>query len=781
MDREHGRVLPSTSKNVHLGKRKSNLRGEFSEQQSAKRQHKPKPGSNAEARLLHNILSDVKAINKKVKESLHDQDELNVFLKKKITDLDKDKKEQVGVFGESGAGKSCLINAIINEKNLLPSSDECTSACTSVMIKVEANMDILIKDKYQADIEFMTEEEWENELWSLYQSVGDKTDQEMEDDDDGGEEDDDSGEDDDSEDDDSGEEDDDHSYNKEKLSALYGEDWKQLSVEQLLEKSCYKDIQNLLRSGKSITCKTAKELSEQLIQYTRNGSLPSQDSTVKVKRWYWPLVKCVTVKVPNNRLLQHVTLVDLPGNGDCNKSRDEMWKRIAGECSTVWIVAEIKRAASKGAAWEILKSVSGLIGHGGECQRIHFICTKTDDTGNSDDLPAADVYKLIVERNKRAKDEVQKKFNDQSTIKKYFNNYNFEVFTVSSKEFLKRKHLNLEETEIPELQNFLQNLSDPYWEALKYVSGARGILSLIQGTKCTQMADKKESVRAKLEKNLSCKLDQVKKGIEEAYRAFEKSLSKGVEKSKKEDEKTLKKLLDKQKGSAFHKTLKAVVGKGGDHKTIKGQQINFNKDLAKLLTDSIDKQFSKTFPCAPWSDPVGLKQAVTHRDKVKYGPFNGVISVFSLDTDSLIDKFPDLELLLTYVKMEEENIKAKLSKTIREKKKQVYNSLTETIKENMTGCYEEAARFNKKDSLKKMKETIRRHVRSNNQMYEKAKNAMLEQLNELKGIVLDELKNTMKEAIELSLKNNNNASLPDVSEELKRVKIYHLELQILRQ
>ena len=71
----------------------------------------------------------------------------------KIKDLENDKKELVGVFGKTGAGKSSLINAVIEDKNLLPSGSIC--ACTSVMIKVEANMQ---SEKYEAEIEFITKE-----------------------------------------------------------------------------------------------------------------------------------------------------------------------------------------------------------------------------------------------------------------------------------------------------------------------------------------------------------------------------------------------------------------------------------------------------------------------------------------------------------------------------------------------------------------------------------------------------------------------------------------------
>ena len=67
----------------------------------------------------------------------------------------------------------------------------------------------------------------------------------------------------------------------------------------------------------------AKGLSAKLVIYTK-----SEAEAGDVRRLYWPVVKCVTIRVPNNDLLKHVTLVDLPGNGDRNKSRDKMWKTV---------------------------------------------------------------------------------------------------------------------------------------------------------------------------------------------------------------------------------------------------------------------------------------------------------------------------------------------------------------------------------------------------------------------------------------------------------------------
>uniref|UniRef100_A0A669BM20 Dynamin N-terminal domain-containing protein n=1 Tax=Oreochromis niloticus TaxID=8128 RepID=A0A669BM20_ORENI len=590
-------VLPSTS---DTGKRKSDVQSNPSRLQSpAKQQRLSMPGFEESI-----ILSDVKNTMTFVHARLNDQDKLSAFLKKKISDLEIDKRELVGVFGKTGAGKSSLINAIIKEKNLLPSGS--VNACTSVMTKVEANTR---SSKYEAEIEFITKEEWKDELWSFRQFLDNNENQEKEDDDD-------------------------YRDAVEKLSALYREEWKEKSSENLMENKYFKEIPEFLQSRRKILrCESANELSAKFVKYTRSDS--KQEEGNEGKKWFWPLVKCVTVRVPNKPLLQHVTLVDLPGNGDCNKSRDQMWKGIVGDCSTVWIVTDINRAASEKEAWEILESVSSLIGNGGECQQIHFICTKSDLLDDSDDFSSADIHEQIVKRNNEAKKGVRKAFNNRTKIKKHFTDDSFKVFTVSSKEFLKGKHLSPEETEITKLQGFLQDLNDCHSETVNYVNGAYGILSLIEGARRRKEGvGKADDVCKVLEKNMTEQLDQVKKAVEKAIKDFEQCLTEGVKNSKTSEEK-LKSFLDRDKQPSFFKTLEAVVRKDGMHKTKKGEHINLNTVLASCLTDSIDEKFRKTFP-----------------NDVKGGSFNGVISRFSLDTKSLIQKYQDVKLQLIFLQTE---------------------------------------------------------------------------------------------------------------------------------
>ncbi|XP_015260229.1 PREDICTED: nuclear GTPase SLIP-GC-like [Cyprinodon variegatus] len=485
------------------------------------------------------ILFNVKNIMADVHAKLPNQKDakVNNFLKTKIMNLDTEKRELVGVFGKTGAGKTSLINAIIEEERLLPSGS--FGACTSVMIKVEANR---LNHKYEAEVEFLTKEEWKEELSNRDQFPKDNEDQEK-----------------------------DEEYHDlvEKLSAIYGEDWKWKTTDQLMEHKYFREIPEFRHSiRKTFTCESAEALSAKMIKYTRSDT--KQEGDEVLNRWYWPLVKCVTVRVPHTNFLQHVTLVDLPGNGDRNKSRDEMWKGIVRNCSTVWIVSNIERATSESESWEILKSASSLLGNGGECRHIHFICTKSDVIEDSNDK--VEKTKMLVK--------------------------------------------NLRETS----------------------------------------ANKRKS------------------------------------------------------GRGFHNQLKKLVKNKGILKPKHGREKNLNTELISLLTDSIDEEFRKTFP-----------------NDGKCGPIYGVIKEVSLDVEGLKQKYSDVELQLVFLKNEEEQLKTKLTKLIRDHKKKIYNSPAKTAEENLKKCYEEAAGFSGTGLLQNMRETIERHVhKSKNILFEKAKDEMLD-------------------------------------------------------
>ncbi|CAB1342444.1 unnamed protein product, partial [Coregonus sp. 'balchen'] len=535
-------------------------------------------------------------------------------LNHKIKVLETDKKEVVGVFGKTGAGKSYLINSILDQGNVLPVGD--VSACTSVMIQrksVEGN------DGENEDSDGVIDE---------YDDA-------------------------------------------EKIRALYREDGNNASVNDLMDSNHFRSIPEFL-SGKKKEFKTsqAEELSRELWPYLRSDVLSN-------KQQYWPLVKSVTIKIPNVKdLLEHIVLIDLPGNGDCNKSRDEMWKSVVGRCTTVWIVSEINRPVSEKEAWEILEKSVSYLGHGGQCRSISFICTKTDNINVDSDI------------NKVAKEKLNEKFNKQIKIKEQFNIDKdfFQVFTVSSKQYWKKSVLQPEDTEIPKLQELLRNLNDRRTKISDYVTGAYGILSLIQGANNSDMTDSKEEVCQVLENNLKEGLKTIGQSMDEAYEAFEQCLSLGVQQSVDSCEKIAKdKVIEPKgkKGSGYHKVLKTLCKNNGVYKPIrkKGQKRPSERNL----------------------------------------------------NDSLASCMREVSLHLTFLKTEETKLKAKLKMDIREKKKEIYNILPKSISDTMRPCYERAAQLTGTDSLENMRKELRNHLKeSKGEMFNKAKKEMLDLLKEMK-------------------------------------------------
>ena len=72
----------------------------------------------------------------------------------------------IGVVGNTGAGKSSVINAMLDEERLVPTN--CMRACTAVVTEISYNHD---DEPYRAQVEFISSAEWEKELKTLFQDL----------------------------------------------------------------------------------------------------------------------------------------------------------------------------------------------------------------------------------------------------------------------------------------------------------------------------------------------------------------------------------------------------------------------------------------------------------------------------------------------------------------------------------------------------------------------------------------------------------------------------------
>ncbi len=72
----------------------------------------------------------------------------------------------IGVVGNTGAGKSSVISAVLDEERLLPTN--CMRACTASPTEISYNYSDDPEDLYRAEVEFLTAEEWTRELEALF-------------------------------------------------------------------------------------------------------------------------------------------------------------------------------------------------------------------------------------------------------------------------------------------------------------------------------------------------------------------------------------------------------------------------------------------------------------------------------------------------------------------------------------------------------------------------------------------------------------------------------------
>lgn len=277
----------------------------------------------------------------------------------------------VGVVGNTGAGKSSVINAMLDEERLVPTN--CMRACTAVVTELSYNHSKLDSSRYRAEIEFITPDEWRKELTILFDEVfGDDgrlvTDTRDPDSQAG------------------------IAYAK--IRAVYNKYTSDMlgkaSVEKLMRES---SVRSILGTTKKLNERQPDPFYKRLQTYvdSREKDEEKLDKNgnkigLRKRRFeYWPLIKVVRIYVKADALKTGAVVVDLPGVHDSNAARAAVAEGYMKQCTGLWIVAPINRAVDDKAAQKLLgDTFKRQLKFDGTYSAVTFICSKTDDISKTE-------------------------------------------------------------------------------------------------------------------------------------------------------------------------------------------------------------------------------------------------------------------------------------------------------------------------------------------------------------------------------------------------------------
>lgn len=281
----------------------------------------------------------------------------------------------IGVVGNTGAGKSSVINALLDEERLVPTN--CMRACTAVVTELSYNDSNNDESRYKADVEFIKAEDWHKELETLFDDILDGS----------------------------------GNVSKEasnadteagvafaKIKAVYPNKTKdQLASGGLEVLKRDPAVNRVLGATRHIEESHSNKFYQRLQTYVDSQEKSTGHEKKKKKgepkpMEYWPLIKVVKIYTKAEALSTGAVLVDLPGVHDSNAARAAVADGYMKQCTGLWIVAPITRAVDDKAAKSLLgDSFKRQLKLDGTYDNVTFICSKTDDISIEEAVQSLDL------------------------------------------------------------------------------------------------------------------------------------------------------------------------------------------------------------------------------------------------------------------------------------------------------------------------------------------------------------------------------------------------------
>ncbi|XP_025778089.1 nuclear GTPase SLIP-GC [Puma concolor] len=663
----------------------------------------------------------------------------------------------IGLFGSTGAGKSSLINAIIQQAMFLPVSGE--SICTSCIVQVSSGC----CEQYEAKIHLLSDQEWKEELKNLTKLLH-RT-EEL-----------------DREEADAWDRDDAVEEAIWKLQILYGNGAERKNYEELLRAK----PKGKIPTSRIITLKAeeAEELSVKLDPYirTHRRDLDGESAETQI----WPLIKHVEVTLPKSEMIpEGVVLVDIPGTGDFNSKRDEMWKKTIDKCSVIWLISDIERV-SGGRAHEDLLNESIKACQRGFCRDVALVVTKTDKlhlleylrerkVGNQAIqsqreavLERNEVIKL--QRNGILKEKLKRRLPADSKVLEASDL----VYTVSAQEYWQQALLTEEETEIPKLRGYIRKrlLDKKRRMVTKYVTEAFGLLLLTDSFNCMENLPNEFLHMSGLRRFVEEKIQLLEKVIDQCFAHIKEPLQEGVRNAKASYRRILGTCLVRSRGNqGFHQTLKAVCLKNGIYASRTLARIDLNEAITQPIYDQIDPVFGGIFRAGK---PTG-SALLPHVEAFKHSLQEKMMEI-GIRSGWKYDSYKKSFLI-----QEISAILGGLEDYILRKKRRIYESLTTSVQSDLKPCYEEAAQIAGKKACERMKDVIRRGVDRQvaEGMFERAEERMQHQFQQLKNGITEKVKGSIATMLTLASSQGDGLykELADVKSEYKEMEKLHRGLR----